>query len=130
MADEYAFHLRVTVADGGKEVSAAFTGYGGVEHDAADAWKDVKQIETLTAGIGGDYVEFGGLQDQFAAGDAGGVLRIDDEEAWAYGHGFWVTPCSKLLRWPRLLGDGDSLDVLEVAAVVYRIHAGKQAIKS
>jgi hypothetical protein len=51
--------------------------------DAIQGREFVKDSNRFLASVGGDHVEFGGLDNQLAGGDAGRAFTIDDEEARA-----------------------------------------------
>jgi hypothetical protein len=53
---------------------------GGIEDGTVDGREPLDRIEGFLAAISGDDVELRGFDHQFAGGDVGGKLTVDDEE--------------------------------------------------
>ena len=53
--------------------------HAGVHNDTVQCGKFAQGFDGFFAAVGGDDVELGGLDDEFAGGDAGGGFAIDDE---------------------------------------------------
>jgi hypothetical protein len=63
------------------EIATGHIADAGIEDNAMQTRKRLEGVDGFECAVGGDDVEFGGLDDEFARGDAAGVLTVDDEEA-------------------------------------------------
>jgi hypothetical protein len=52
----------------------------GVDDDTVDQGEALEGLNGFFAAVGGDDVEFGGLNDELSRGDAAGVFAVDNEE--------------------------------------------------
>jgi len=52
-----------------------------IDNGAVDVRKALEGLNRLLPAIGRDDVEFSGLNDEFAGGDAAGVFAVDNEKA-------------------------------------------------
>jgi hypothetical protein len=73
--------LGIEFFDSGDEVAASHVADTSVEYDTVDLGKCGQSFDGLSCAVGGDNVEFGGLDDELAGGDAAGIFAIDDEKA-------------------------------------------------
>jgi len=78
----------------GDEIAAGHVADAGVEDDAVQAGEGLQGVDRFESAVGGDDVELGGLDNEFARGDAAGVLTVDDKKAGP-NHAVIIDPLSR-----------------------------------
>ena len=73
-------NVRRALANGGDDGLAGDVVNHGIEHGTVDVWEMLKGLDGFFAAVGGDDIEFCGLDDQLARGDGAGVFAVDDEK--------------------------------------------------
>ena len=73
-------NVRRALANGGDDCFAGDVVNHGVEDSTVDVREMLKGLDGFFAAVGGDDIEFCGLDDQLARGDGAGVFAVDDEK--------------------------------------------------
>ena len=93
-ADDDDGEFRINLLELGDEIAAGHVADAGVEDDAVQAGEGLQGVDRFESAVGGDDVELGGLDNEFARGDAAGVLTVDDKKAGP-NHAVIIDPLSR-----------------------------------
>jgi len=80
-ADDDYGNFGIDFFEFGDEIATAHVANACVEDDAMHIGESLQGFDRFGGAVGGDDVEFGGLDDELARGNATGIFTVDDKKA-------------------------------------------------